>query len=80
MQCGNQRLEAEGILKTMNMLKEWQMQPPVKTNFHWLNLRVYFKITLLKTVKICEEKHTLMCFRLNPTSCLVKSVQVFEQT
>lgn len=53
MQCGNQRLEAEGILKTINMLKEWQMQPPVKTNFHWLNLRVHFKITLLKTVKIC---------------------------
>ena len=49
MQYGNQRLEAkaERILKTINMLVEWQMQPPVKTNFHWLNLRVYFKITLL---------------------------------
>lgn len=51
-----------------------------KNEFLRLNLRVYFKITLLKTVKTCEEKHTLIGFRLNPTRCLVKSMQVFEQT
>lgn len=47
MQRGNQRLEAkaERILKTMNTLVEWKMQLPVKTNFHWLNMRMYVKIT-----------------------------------
>lgn len=33
-------LKAEGILKTMNMLAQWQMQCPAKTYFHCLDLRL----------------------------------------
>lgn len=50
-----------------------------KSKLFRLNLRVYFKITLLKTVKTCEGKHTLMCFRLNPTRCLVNQCKFLSR-
>lgn len=42
------------------MLEERQMQTRVETNFHCLNVRVYFKIGLLKQWK-CVSKSVLWC-------------------